>query len=128
MTALSEVVAAADPELRSHRVEDVGAGELEGIVGDRGLAFVVEAIREGYLLHYGEPRAFRGMDDDLRLLAGDALFALGLERLAQAGDLRALAELCDLISRSAQAEAEGREEQVPALWRASAARLARGSR
>ena len=29
-------------------------------------------------MHYGEPRAFTGMDDDLRLLAGDALYALGL--------------------------------------------------
>jgi hypothetical protein len=123
MSALAEVVAASDAELRSYRVDGVGAGELEGIVGDGTIGFVIEAIREGYLLHYGEPRAFRGMDEDLRLLAGDSLFALGLDRLAQAGDLVALAELCDLISRSARAEVEGREEQVPALWRASAARL-----
>ena len=123
MSALADVVAASDRELHSYRVDGVGAGELEGIVGDGTLAFVIEAIREGYLLHYDEPRGFRGMDDDLRLLAGDALFALGLDRLAQAGDLGALAELCDLISRSARAELEGRGEQVPALWRASAARL-----
>jgi hypothetical protein len=127
MSALAKVVAASDPELRSYRVDGVGAGELEAIVGDGTLGFVVEAIREGYLLHYGEPRGFRGMDDDLRLLAGDALFALGLDRLARAGDLDALAELCDLISRSARAEAEGRGEQVPALWRASAGRLSRRS-
>ena len=48
----------------------------------RDRAFVLEAVREGYLLHYGEPRAFEGMDPDLRLLAGDALYALGLARLA----------------------------------------------
>ena len=49
--------------------------------------FVLEAVREGYELHYGAPRAFAGMDDDLRLLAGDALYALGLSRLAETGDL-----------------------------------------
>ena len=41
------------------------------------------------------------MDADLRLLAGDALYALGLSRLAEAGDLEAVAELADLISLSA---------------------------
>lgn len=127
MSALAEVVAASDPELRSYRAAGVGAGELEAIVGDGTLAFVIEAIREGYLLHYGEPRGFRGMDEDLRLLAGDSLFALGLDRLARAGDLDALAELCDLISRSARAELEGRGDDVPALWRGCAERLSRGS-
>ena len=59
---------------------------------------MLEAVYEGYLMHYREPRAFAGMDDDLRLLAGDALYALGLSRLARAGDLKAVAELADLIS------------------------------
>ena len=58
------------------------------------------------------------MDDDLRLLAGDALYALGLARLAQTGDLAAVAELSDLISLSAQAHAEGRgDERGGALGR-----------
>ena len=65
------------------------------------------------------------MDDDLRLLAGDALYALGLSRLAEAGDLEAVAELSDLISRSAQAHAEGRPEDAEALWRGVRERLAR---
>jgi fructose-1,6-bisphosphatase I len=38
------------------------------------------------------------MDEDLRLLAGDALYALGLARLAEAGDLDAVAELADVIA------------------------------
>src|SRR5215217_7038018 len=46
-----------------------------------------EAIREGYLLHYGEPRLLADADPDLRLLAGDYLYAVGLERLAALGDL-----------------------------------------
>ena len=84
---------------------------------------MLEAVYEGYLMHYGEPRAFSGMDPDLRLLAGDALYALGLSRLAEAGDLEAVAILSDLISGSAQAHAEGRAADAEALWEASSDRL-----
>ena len=49
---------------------------------------MVEAVREGYLLHYGEPRLLAGHDADLALLAGDYLYALGLDRLAALGDDR----------------------------------------
>ena len=49
-----------------------------------------------------------GADPDLALLAGDYLYALGLERLAALGDLEAIRELSDLISLSAQLhDAEG---------------------
>ena len=123
MSALAEVAAAADPALATYAVPEPGSGELEQIVGDGPRAMVVETIREGYLLHYGEARAFRGMDDDMRLLAGDSMFALGLDRLARDADLEAITELCDLITLSARAEAEGELEIVPALWRASAERL-----
>ncbi len=85
--------------------------------------WVLEAVREGYLLHYAEPRAFEGMDDDLKLLGGDTMYALGLARLAADGDLEAVAELADLISACAQAESDGRA--TTGLWEASAARLAR---
>jgi len=83
-------------------------------------ALVVEAVREGYLLHYGAPRLVRDADADLALLAGDYLYALGIERLATLGDADAVAVLADLISRCAQLHAEGREQEVPALWRQSA--------
>jgi hypothetical protein len=78
-------------------------------------------------MHYGRPRAFGGMEPDLRLLAGDALYALGLSRLAETGDLEAVAVLSDLISGSAQAQAEGRPEDAEALWESSAAALGGGS-
>jgi hypothetical protein len=87
-------------------------------------ALVVEAVREGYLLHYGEPRLLRGHDADLALLAGDYLYALGIERLAALGDAEAVVVLSDLIGRCAQLHAEGREQEVPALWRASALAIA----
>ncbi len=83
-------------------------------------ALVVEAVREGYLLHYGEPRLLRGHDDDLALLAGDYLYALGIERLAALGDASAIAVLGELIGRCAQLHTEDRAAEAPALWRAAA--------
>jgi hypothetical protein len=123
--ALSELVSAAGPALVRHAVPDPGPGRFE--LPDPVRAFVLEAVYEGYLMHYGAPRAFAGMDEDLRLLAGDSLYALGLERLAEAGDLEAVAELSDLISSSARAHAEGRPELAEAHWEASARKLARPS-
>src|SRR4051812_39948198 len=110
MSGLGEVVAAVDPLLAPHTAPDPPPGRWqERLGGDRG--FTLEAVYEGFLLHYREPRVFDpAMDPDLRLLAGDAMYALGLERLAQAGDLDAVAELADLISLCAQAEAEDRPE------------------
>ena len=115
--ALSQIAAASDPALQAHAVDDPGPGPY----GD----FVLDAIREGYELHYGTPRLFDGMDDDLRLLAGDALYALGLERLAESGDLEAVAELADLISACAQAQAENRQDAAEERWAATAKKLAR---
>ena len=91
-------------------------------------ALLVEAIREGYLLHYGEPRVLDGLDSDLALLAGDYLYALGLERLAALGDLEAVRELSDLISLSAQLHAEERASgAIEPLWLASAVAVASGA-
>jgi hypothetical protein len=90
-------------------------------------ALLIEAIREGYLLHYGEPRIVSGADPDLRLLAGDYLYARGLERLASLGDLEAVRELADLISLSAQVHAEpGGADAAEALWLASTIAVAAG--
>lgn len=74
-------------------------------------AFAIEAIREGYLLHYGSPRVARTTDPDLALLAGDFLYALGLEQLASLGDTEAVAELAELISACAEIHAATAEPQ-----------------
>jgi hypothetical protein len=96
-------------------------------------AFVVESVLEGYLLHYGRPRLAEMDDPDLRLLAGDLAYALGLARLAEVGDLEAVAELADLISLCAQVHADGRAGDDPdadslpaALWALAALALAGG--
>ncbi|HEX2105538.1 MAG TPA: hypothetical protein VHF51_17930 [Solirubrobacteraceae bacterium] len=91
------------------------------------LAFVVEAVREGYLLHYGAGRLLRDDDRDLMLLAGDHLYALGLAQLAALGDLDAVAELADVISLSAQAHAEGRPDVAEAAWAGGAAAIGWGA-
>jgi hypothetical protein len=91
---------------------------------------LVEAIREGYLLHYETPRLIEGADADLRLLAGDYLYALGLEKLAARGDLDAVRELADLISLSAQVHAENGDGspdfRSAALWLASTVAVGAG--
>lgn len=79
-------------------------------------ALVIEAVREGYLLHYGEPRLLAGHDPDLALLAGDYLYALGIERLAALGDIEAVHRLADLISTCAQLHTEDRANEIPAAW------------
>ena len=120
MSVLDQIIEAADPALAAHAAADPGPARFAGVVGDPDRLFVLEAVYEGYLMHYGLPRAFTGMDEDLRLLAGDALYALGLSRLADSGDLTAVAELSDLISLTARVHAEGRGELAEELWLASA--------
>jgi hypothetical protein len=83
-------------------------------------ALVVEAVREGYLLHYATPRLLAGHDQDLALLAGDYLYALGIDRLAALGDTEAVAVLGDLIGRCAQLHTEERLDEVAELWRSAA--------
>ena len=84
---------------------------------------VLDAVREGYLLHYGEPRVLAGHDDDLAVLAGDYLYALGIERLAESGDCAAVLLLAELIGDCAQRHVEGRAGEVAGLWREAVAAI-----
>ena len=103
----------------------VEAGERTSAHAD-DYALVVETIFEGYLQHYGEGRVLRPPDPELALLAGDRLYALGLSRLAELGDLEAIAVLADVISESARAHAEGRGAEARAIWDRGAAAVADG--
>jgi hypothetical protein len=104
--------------LSGHIVERAPETDVSG-----EYALLFEAIREGYLLHYESPRLLAGHDDDLALLAGDYLYALGLARLAEIGDDDAIELLADLIGRCAQLHAEGRGAGVAQLWQEAAAEL-----
>ena len=124
MSELNRVVAATHETIRPFATEAPEPGQWESRLEGSDRAFTMEAVYEGFLMHYAEPRAFSAeMDPDLRLLAGDSLYALGLERLAENGDLTAVAELADLISLCAQAQAEGRANEVRELWEATLQRF-----
>jgi hypothetical protein len=90
-------------------------------------ALLVEAIREGYLLHYAAGRVVRSDDADLALLVGDQLYALGLAELAALGDLDAVGELADVISLTAAAQAVADEDLAEAVWEAGAVAVGWGA-
>jgi hypothetical protein len=81
---------------------------------------LVEAIYEGYLLHYGAPRVVQAPEADLGLLAGDQLYAIGLAQLVALGDTLAVSELADTITLSALAQSAGEQALADAVWEAGA--------
>jgi hypothetical protein len=108
--------------------EHLGAAAAAGRQGDgEAYALLVEAIREGALLHYGTGRVIAPEDPDLALLAGDRLYAIGLDRLAALGDVEAVSELADLISLVAQAQAEGDAARADSVWQAGARAVGAGT-
>lgn len=98
-------VAASGPRVNGNRAE---------------YELLIEAIYEGYLLHYRSPRVVRPPEDDLGLLAGDRLYALGLARLVALGDVEAVVELADVITLTALAHGSGSPELADAVWAAGA--------
>jgi hypothetical protein len=70
-------------------------------------ALGLETIYEAYLVHFGRPRLFDPPDRDTALLLGDYLYAHGLVRIAETGDVGAVAALSELISTCARLRAEG---------------------
>jgi hypothetical protein len=76
----------------------------------------IAAAREGQRLHGGAPQLLTGADPDLALLGGDRLYALGVERLAAAGDLDGVAALAEVISECAQAQADGDPRRAELAW------------
>jgi hypothetical protein len=90
---------------------------------------LVEAIYEGYLLHYRRGRLLRVPEGELGLglLAGDQLYAVGLARLVAIGDALAVSELADTITLSALAQAAGEQALAEAVWEAGARAVGWGS-
>jgi hypothetical protein len=128
LQALADQLRGEDTPIAPHVVDPADPSQLGELAGGGEYALVVEAVREGYLLHYEQPRLLAGHDSDLALLAGDYLYALGLDRLAALEDTRAVAILSDLISDCARLQAEGDPKEIPALWRIAAERIAAGAR
>jgi hypothetical protein len=120
LQALADQLRAEETPISPHVVDPAEPSQLGELAGGGEYALVVEAVREGYLLHYEEPRLLAGHDSDLALLAGDYLYALGLDRLAALEDTRAVAVLSDLISDCARLQAEGETAKIENLWRQAA--------
>jgi len=90
------------------------------------LALGLETIYEGYLMHYGRPRLFAAEDRDTQILLGDYLYAHGLVRIAETGDVQAVADLAALLSVCAQLRADvapGRPVPDGVVWAATLACL-----
>ncbi len=131
MSTLDELAAqlrSGDGLLAAATVDPPPAGGAElgdaAAAGDPAYALLVEAIREGELQHYGGGRLLRGGDPDLALLAGDHLYALGLDRLAELGDLESVAVLAGVIARCARAHAECQAADAAEAWRRGVAAVA----
>ena len=91
-------------------------------LADERYALGLETIYEGYLVHYGTSRLFDAQDPDVALLLGDYLYAHGLVRIAELGDVEAIRELAELIARCAHLRAEGAPGDGE-VWAATAERL-----
>ena len=119
------IAAAAAPATCPAAALAAGGPRVEG--REEEYRLLLEAIYEGYLVHYGEPRVVRAPEADLGLLAGDQLYAIGLARLVAIGDTRAVSELADTITLSALAQAGGEVELAEAVWRAGGRAVGWGS-
>lgn len=95
------------------------------LAGER-YALGLETIYEGYLLHYGRPRLFADADRDTTILLGDYLYAHGLVRIADYGDVAVVADLAELISLCSQLRADESPGDGPA-WAATVAALGAGN-
>ena len=124
MSRLREWVNEEGEPLSTSLQEPSEAPSLRALVAEGGrtagnadeYTLVLEAIREGYLCHYGEPRILADADADLLLLAGDLFYAYGIRRLAGLEDLESVGILSDLIRIAADLQARGEPAQAERLW------------
>jgi len=128
LVASGDSASAAPPPARPGGSPARIAAEGPRAAGNRDeYELLVEAIYEGYLLHYGSPRVMHAPEADLGLLAGDQLYAMGLARLVALGDTAAVAELADTITLSALAHGGGEQRLADAVWVAGARAVGWGS-
>jgi geranylgeranyl pyrophosphate synthase len=118
----------ADPAVEDADVARVAASGPRSAGHADEVALLVEAIHEAYLLHYGVSATVSQADRDLALLAGDRLYALGLDRLARLGDLESVDVLAEVIARCAEAHAAGDPGAAAAAWHAGAEAVGWGRR
>lgn len=86
-----------------------------------------QIIREGYLLHFAQPRWYDFKEDDVALLAGDRMYSAGLSALAALRDIEAVIVVAEVIAACAEAHQIGEPERSERIWTSTLAMLARGS-
>ena len=121
--------AAAESPLWAEALRPVAEQEREPVFSPLAPpehALGLETIYEGYLVHFGRSRLFAPADRDTALLLGDYLYAHGLVHVAATGDVTAVADLAELISRCSQLQAERLEGDGPA-WVATSSSLGDGA-
>ena len=74
--------------------------------------FSLEYIFEGYLLHYGSSRLLASGSDNFDLLAGDYMYARGLNRLAALDEPLYIRLMSELISLCSYIHGEGLAPQL----------------
>jgi len=84
----------------------------------------LDLILEGFLLHHGTPRHLDLPESGRRVLAGDYCYAHGLVWVAEAGDLRTIELLADLVAMSAALVSTGARDGLAPLWRTTIAAIA----
>ena len=114
--------AAESPLWRDALLSERDEEPVFSTLADERYALGLETIYEGYLVHYGTPRLFDPQDPDVALLLGDYLYAHGLVRVAELGEVEAIRELAELISACAHLRAEGAPGDGE-VWADTASRL-----
>jgi hypothetical protein len=126
-----EITAAASAEsaLWAEALRPVAEQEREPVfspLAPAEHALGLETIYEGYLVHFGRSRLFAPDDCDTALLLGDYLYAHGLVHIAESGDVKAVADLAELISHCSQLRADGLDGDGQA-WVATSSSLGNGA-
>ena len=126
-----EITAAASAEsaLWAEALRPVAEQEREAVfspLAPAEHALGLETIYEGYLVHFGRPRLFAPEDGDTALLLGDYLYAHGLVHIAESGDVKAVADLAELISHCSHLRADDLDGDGQA-WVATSSSLGNGA-
>ena len=126
-----EITAAASAEspLWAEALRPVAEQEREAVfspLASAEHALGLETIYEGYLVHFGRSRLFAPEDGDTALLLGDYLYAHGLVHIAESGDVKAVADLAELISHCSHLRADDLDGDGQA-WVATSSSLGNGA-
>ncbi|MHB1382495.1 MAG: hypothetical protein ACYCXJ_09775 [Thermoleophilia bacterium] len=138
LQSIRENVTSEDPLFAAHAAARPAGGYGPGFsdlfllaaapesTGGKDHLLALEYTWEGYLLHYGNSRLLKELPDGLALLAGDYMYARGLDHLTSLGDLDGIRLLSELISFCSLVHCEGLDpELAAAAWAITALEMAK---